>query len=72
MVKNDEDAYRLKQFSLFTVEYGHKWSQKNKKYGEIWHLWFISMAGEHCKTIFVFKSVQKNCKKNVIFEATYS
>ena len=64
MVKNHEDAYRLKNLSLFTVEYDHYLGQKNKDFGEIWHLWFISMSGEYCKTIFVLLGVPKNCNRS--------
>ena len=62
MVKNHEDAYRLKKLSLFTVECGHYWGQKNKKYGENWLLWFIPMSGEYCRIIFVLQGVPKNCQ----------
>ena len=63
MVKNHEDAYRLKNLSLFTVEGDYYRGQKNKNYGEIWHLWFISMSGEYCKTILVLRGVRKKCEK---------
>ena len=59
MDKIDEDAYQLKNLSLFTVEYDRYWGQKNKKIWESWHLWFIPMSGEYCKTNFVLQGVKK-------------
>ena len=63
MVKNHEDAYRLKNLSKMTIIE----VRKKKNYGEIWHLWFISMSGEYCKTIFVLQGVQKIEEKNPSF-----
>ena len=63
MVKSHEDPYWPDNLSLFTVNCEHYREPKKQNYGEIWPLWFISMLGESCKTIFVLQGVQKNCKK---------
>ena len=64
MVKSHEDAYWPDNLSLFTVNCEHYREPKKQNYGEIWPLWFISMSGESCKTIFVLQGVQENCKKH--------
>ena len=62
MVKKDEDAYRLKNLSLFTVEFDYYLGQKNKSYGENCYPWFIPMSGEYCETFFFTKCQKKNLK----------
>ena len=52
---NDEDAYRLKKLSLFTVEYDCYLGQKNKRNGKNCNLRFSPMSGDHCKAKIVLQ-----------------
>ena len=63
MVKSHEDAYWPDNLSLFTVNCEHHQEPKKQNYGKIWPLWFLSMSGESCKTVFLLHGVQENCKK---------
>ena len=62
MVKSHEDPYWPDNLSLFNVNCEHYREPKKQNYGEFLPLWFISMPGESCKTIFVLQGVQENCK----------
>ena len=68
MVKSHEDAYWPDNLSLFTVNREHYREPKKQNYGEIWPLWFISMLGESCKTIFGFTGCPGKLQKRHFFK----
>ena len=65
MVKNYEDAYRLKNLSLFIVEYDNKKGQKNKNMGKT-GLYGMSPCWGGTVTYLLFHGVSKKNTKNAI------
>ena len=63
MVKNEEDAYWLKNLSIFAIHYEYLRGPNKQKYGVNWLPLFLPMPGQYFKTLFVSEGVQKNCKK---------